>query len=65
MKRRLRHLRGSEEGGGRVPGSSVVAKWRHVGAEWWLSALRKRSVVLARIEMRWEVSEVVVGIEVS
>jgi hypothetical protein len=65
MKRRLRHLRGCEEGGGRVLGSSVVAKWRHFAAECLLLALRKRSVVLARIEMRMEASEVVAGTEVS
>jgi hypothetical protein len=65
MKRRLRHLRGSEEGGGRVRGSSVVAKWRHFAAECLLLALRKRSVGLARIEMRMEIGEVVAGTEVS
>jgi hypothetical protein len=48
--RRLRHLRSCEEGGGHVPGSSVVAKWRHFGVECLLLALRKRSAVLARIE---------------
>jgi hypothetical protein len=38
MKRRLRRLLEGEEVGGRVPCSSVVAKWRHFAAEWMISA---------------------------
>lgn len=35
-----------------MPGSSVVAKWKHFAAAWKLWALRGRSEVSARTEMQ-------------